>query len=108
MISMPGFTSVALSATSVTCMMSMPGAISTNSDAWPGIGRKPCDDRPEERRVLRLQAVEEDVAAKFGHGSSLPTCPTAAPAARASSRIFTLLLLPTRVAPASTILTTSA
>ena len=29
------------SATSVTRLMAMPGAISTNSEAWPGTGRNP-------------------------------------------------------------------
>ncbi len=46
MISIPGCTSVAFSATSVTCMISMPGAISTKSDAWPGTGRNPCETEP--------------------------------------------------------------
>ena len=46
MMSIPGLTCVAFSATSVTRMMSMPGAISTNSDASPGVGRKPCATVP--------------------------------------------------------------
>ena len=46
MIIMPGLTSVAFRATSVTRMMSIPGAISTKSDACPGTGRKPCATVP--------------------------------------------------------------
>src|SRR5712672_3653042 len=43
MICMPGVTFVDFKATSVTRLISMPGEISTNSDACPAIGRKPCD-----------------------------------------------------------------
>src|ERR1035437_1408421 len=43
MICMPGVTFVHFSATSVTKLISMPGEISTNSEACPAIGRKPCD-----------------------------------------------------------------
>src|ERR1035441_5553165 len=43
MICMPGVTFVHLRATSVTKLISMPGEISTNSEACPAMGRKPCD-----------------------------------------------------------------
>src|ERR1019366_6580993 len=43
MICMPGVTLVHFSATSVTKLISMPGEISTNSEACPAMGRKPCD-----------------------------------------------------------------
>src|SRR5205823_1738036 len=43
MICMPGVTFVDFSATSVTRLISMPGEISTKSDACPAIGRKPCE-----------------------------------------------------------------
>src|ERR1035441_1822753 len=43
MICMPGVTFVHFSATSVTKLISMPGEISTNSEACPAMGRKPCD-----------------------------------------------------------------
>ena len=43
MICMPGVTFVHLSATSVTKLISMPGEISTNSEACPAMGRKPCE-----------------------------------------------------------------
>src|ERR1041384_4286716 len=43
MICIPGVTFVDFSATSVTRLISMPGEISTNSDACPAMGRKPCD-----------------------------------------------------------------
>ena len=46
MIIMPGRTSVDFNATSVTRMMSMPGATSTKSDACPGTGRNPCATVP--------------------------------------------------------------
>src|ERR1051326_1012224 len=43
MICIPGVTLVHFSATSVTKLISIPGEISTNSDACPAIGRNPCD-----------------------------------------------------------------
>jgi hypothetical protein len=43
MICMPGVTLVDFNATSVTRLISMPGEISTKSDACPAIGRNPCD-----------------------------------------------------------------
>src|SRR5438876_7633183 len=43
MICIPGVTFVDFNATSVTRLISIPGEISTNSDACPAMGRKPCD-----------------------------------------------------------------
>src|ERR1035441_1239261 len=43
MICMPGVTFVHFSATSVTKLISIPGEISTNSEACPAMGRKPCE-----------------------------------------------------------------
>ena len=46
MICMPGRTLAALTATSVIRLISMPGAISIQSEASPGSGRKPCATVP--------------------------------------------------------------
>src|SRR5664279_4108667 len=43
MICMPGVTFVHFSATSGTELISIPGEISTNSEACPAMGRKPCE-----------------------------------------------------------------
>ena len=70
----------------------------------PGVGRNPWATVAEERRELRLQAVEEHVAAQIGHR----VYPFFGARACASSTIFTLALAPMRVAPAAIILIASS
>src|SRR6266487_2203883 len=74
MICMPGVTLVAFSDTSVSRLISMPGEISTYSDASPARGRNPCATVPRNAAYCGWRLSRKQYAR-----SSIPPLVTGCP-----------------------------
>ena len=60
---------------SVSRLISMPGEISIAERRVARERQEALGDRPQERGVLRLEAVEEDVRPKVNTGHARPSLP---------------------------------